>query len=238
MSSLSTCEFIRDDAPWQLTCAEGWLIAHFAQPQRTASWAVINGGLRTTRAVAWHQVHASDLRPPVNAVTWLRDRMAARGVSDAVGLMTSRAVETYAEAQTSYGAWEARCVTTVGLGNALRVGDAPGVQGRIGTINTLLHLSQPVTDSALLEALALVTEARTVAVVESGVLSRMSGQPASGTGTDCIVVCAPVAKKPTPYVGKHTVAGHVLGDAVLRATRQGIERCLKDYAARNTEQTP
>lgn len=215
-------------APWRVHCAQGWLVAHFPTPQRCASWAMVNGGLRDTVDVAWLQVTEAALRPPVDAVRYFQDRLQARRLGAAVGLMTSRAVHTYTQGQATFGAWQAHCLTTVGLGNALRAGDAPGVQGRVGTINTLVHLNQPLTDTALLEALALACEARTVAVLESGVASRMSGAPASGTGTDCIVACAPRGQGGTPYAGKHTQAGHVLGQAVLQATRAGIGRNLRE----------
>lgn len=219
-------------APWQLQRADGWLIAHFDTPQRSASWAMVGGGLTETQDVAWLQVTEADLRPPVNAVSFFQERLGARGLRHAVGLMTSRAVDTFTVGHAAFGAWEAHCLTTVGLGNALRVGDPPGVQGRIGTINTLVHLSAPLSDNALLEALGLACEARTLAVLDAQVPSRMTGELASGTGTDCIVVCAPKATANTAsatYVGKHTQAGHVLGQAVLQATRAGIARNLQGH---------
>ena len=116
-----------------------------------------------------------------------------------------------------------------GLGNALRAGDPPG-PGRVGTINLLCRSSAPLTAEAQLEALALAAEARTLAVREAGVPSTRTGLPASGTGTDCIVIASPRGRAPggVPYAGKHTAIGHAIGAAVLEATRRGVERSRRD----------
>jgi adenosylcobinamide amidohydrolase len=128
-----------------------------------------------------------------------------------------------------HGAFSARCIATVGLGNALRAGDPPG-RATPGTINLLCRLNLALSPEAQLEALALAAEARTLAVREASVASTRSGLPASGTGTDCIVIAAPRAGEPAAYAGKHTAIGHVIGAAVHEATRRGIVRCQRDRA--------
>jgi adenosylcobinamide amidohydrolase len=79
----------------------------------------------------------------------------------------------------------------------------------------------------LVEALAVVVEARTTAVIGAGVRSRRSEGIATGTGTDCVAVLAPEstrepAAQAALYAGKHTAIGHVIGDAVFRATEAAI----------------
>ena len=211
------------DAPLHLDLSQRWLTWHFAEPQRTASWAIVGGGLRTASSVAWHQITDACLRPPVNPVTLLQDRLQERGLGQAVGLLTSCSVAHYAQATVCCGAWTARCVVTVGLGNALRAGDLPGPTGRIGTINLVCQVSHGLTDEASLEALALCAEARTLAVREAHIASTRSGALASGTGTDCIVVASPAAAQPRErYAGKHTGLGHAIGKAVYDATQHGV----------------
>ena len=67
-----------------------------------------------------------------------------------------------------------------------------------------------------------------VAVLEAGIPSTLPGAPqaaATGTGTDSIVIADPLAgAAPTPYCGKHTVFGHLIGSAVLEAVRTGVRR--------------
>jgi adenosylcobinamide amidohydrolase len=151
---------------------------------------------------------------------------------DAVGLLTSRRLDAHVDERCEYAGLRARCVTTVGLGNALRAGDPPGASARIGTINTLCSLSCALSQEALLEALALAAEARALAVREAGVASTRSGLPASGTGTDCIVIAAPDLVDAGRYSGKHTALGHVLGAAVHAATRRGVEQWQREREAR------
>ena len=74
--------------------------------------------------------------------------------------MTSRDLRPYVDLERTYREVSCRCIATVGLGNALRAGDPPGPDGRIGTINVLCRVSVGLTDEGLLEAIALASEAR------------------------------------------------------------------------------
>jgi adenosylcobinamide amidohydrolase len=200
------------------------LTLRFAAPHRTAGWALVGGGLGQADAVAWVGVRNAELGPEVDAAELLRARLAAGGVPQAVGMMTSADLAGFADVERAAGGVSARCVATVGLGNALRAGDPPWDAPRAGTINLLVRLSVPLADGALLETLALAAEARTLAVLEGGVASVRSGRPATGTGTDCIVVAAPLGAPGTEYAGKHTLPGHLVGAAVEAAVRQGVLR--------------
>ena len=209
-----------------------WLIVRFSKEHTLASWAIVGGGLRRTLTVAWHQVSEDELRPPIDARELLTMRLFNAGIADAVGLLTSRTLSSYIDVTKRYGDVEARCIATVGLGNALRAGDPPGSTGRIGTINVLCRLSVPLSTEALLEALALATEARALAVRESSIASTVSGEPASGTGTDCVVIAAPEHGVPARYAGKHTVLGHLIGATVREAIAQGVEDWKRERRAR------
>jgi adenosylcobinamide amidohydrolase len=211
---------------------ERWLVASFSRPVRACSWAIVHGGLVDAEHVAWLEVRDEELRPPVDAVDLLRERLREQALDNAVGLLTSRRVSTYRDVTRESAGISARCLATVGLGNALRAGDPPGVSGRIGTINLLLYLDAALTDVALLEASAIVTEAKAAAVLEAGISSRRSGLPATGTGTDCTVVaCAlPRARsRAASYAGKHTAIGSLVGDATWHAVRDGISAWLSEH---------
>jgi adenosylcobinamide amidohydrolase len=207
------------------------LLVDFTRPQQVVSWAIAGGGLGRTSTVAWLQVSELDLRPPVEPRSYLRRQLRAAGVTDAVGLLTSRDLDTYVDVARSHGSLTARCIATVGLGNALRAGDPPGPSGRIGTINLLCQVSVALTVEALLETLTLAAEARTLAIREADVPSQRSGAPASGTGTDCIVIAAPALGAARPYAGKHTALGHVIGAAVYDAVRSGAAAWQRERTA-------
>jgi adenosylcobinamide amidohydrolase len=205
-----------------------WLTVRLGAPHVVLSWAIVGGGLGRADTIAWREVTETDLRPPVDARSWLRDRMEAAGYGGAVGLLTSRRLLTYVDIEASWGGVSARCIATVGLGNALGVGDPPGPLARIGTINVLARVSVPLAPAALIEAVAIAAEAKTTAVLASGARSTLTGEPATGTGTDCIVVAAPDATDQEPYAGKHTVVGHLIGRTVRDAVARGAEAWLAE----------
>jgi adenosylcobinamide amidohydrolase len=223
-----------------------WLIVRLGAVHRVASWAIHGGGVGRASTVAWLRVADGELRPPVEPRAFLCDRLAAARLDDAVGLLTSADLDRYAEHRASWRDCSARAVVTAGLGNALRVGDPPGPAGRIGTINVLCQLDTPLTDEGLLEAMSIAVEARTAAVLAANLPSRRSGQPSTGTGTDCVVIAAPDRNtspgtkdlgmgtrdmypspgpsSPATYAGKHTALGHVVGAAVEAATAEAVAR--------------
>lgn len=135
----------------------------------------------------------------------------------------------------SVGAW-----CTAGFSNALRAGDRATVMpgqsdgsGRPGTINLIVMANRPMAREALAEAIHIATEARTLAVLDAGVKSVRSGSPATGTGTDCITVAAPILGNPDRtrggateerYCGKHTLLGELIGRAVMQSCARAFRR--------------
>ncbi len=215
-------------AEWTISCEDRWLVVSLRASHVAASWALVGGGIRHAETIAWHRVDERELRPPMDARSLLRRRLAQRRMPGAVGLMTSRRLSAYRDVRCGDTEVNARCIATVGLGNALRIGDPAGPDGRIGTINLLCRVSVPLTPNGLLETLSLAAEARTAAMLLSGVSSRRTGLPATGTGTDCIVVAAPVGRPLHDYAGKHTRVGHAVGAAVEAAVRQGAQHWLAE----------
>jgi adenosylcobinamide amidohydrolase len=204
----------------RLALLDRFLVARLPGPHDVLSWA------------------NRELGPDTDPRALLRERLAVAGIPDAVGLLTSASLAGYTDVERECEGVAVRCVATVGLGNALRAGDPPGIGSTIaaagvGTINLLVRVSAPLAEEALAEALALAAEARALAVLEAGVRSLRSGLPATGTGTDCIVVAAPAASggEPLAYAGKHTAVGYGVGAAVEEAVRTGIEAWRRSSAA-------
>jgi len=158
----------------------------------------------------------------VDPKEFLKRRLAEASIPKAVGLLTSADLDLYADVEKTREGVTVRSIATVGLANALRVGDFPRLPEPVGTINLLCQLSQPLSKEAFWEALSLATEARTAAVLDSGVLGVATGRPATGTGTDCIVIVAPVSGEALDYVGKHTLPGHLIGSSVLEAVSTAL----------------
>jgi len=210
----------------ELTPSRNWLVVRFASRHEVLSSALVGGGRRRTRTVAWHEVRNAELGPSVDPERLFRTRAAQMRLSGAVGMLTSRSLQRYVTAERGSDRIAAQVVATVGLGNALRVGDPPGLEVPAGTINILCRVSEPLSEEAAIETLSLVAEARTLAVIEASVGSIRSGLPSTGTGTDCIVVASPLGRAKIRYAGKHTEAGHVVGAAVTDALRRGVASWL------------
>ncbi len=200
-----------------------WLIVHFPEPQAVLSWAVVRGARNRACRVAWYQVAREELTPSVHPAEFLRQRLEEDSLFEAVGLLTSTNLDRYATAERSAEGVTVSAVATVGMSNALRIGDPIPLSYSVGTINLLCQISMPVSEEALVEALSLATEARTAAVLEAGIKSIESGQPATGTGTDCIVLAAPESPEAVSYAGKHTVIGHLIGTCVGEVIRSGLK---------------
>jgi adenosylcobinamide amidohydrolase len=213
---------ILGDGAVRISLSPRWLVVRFDRIHTVLSSAIIGGGRRKVRDIVWHEVRNDELPLSIDPVTMLRGRLAAIGRPNAAGLLTSCAIGSYVVSECRHGGVSSQVVATVGLGNALRVGDRPGLRRRIGTINILCRVSHPLTEEAQIEALSVVAEARTLAVLEGSVPSRRSGRASTGTGTDCIVIACPPGRRPERYAGKHTALGHVIGKAVLQALRRGV----------------
>jgi len=112
--------------------------------------------------------------------------------------------------------------------SALRAGDRATVEStHAGTINVIVVVNRPLARGAMVEAVQIATEARVLAVLAAGIKSVRSGAPATGTGTDCIAIAAPLrararGARAEPYCGKHTLLGELVGRAVLESCARAI----------------
>jgi adenosylcobinamide amidohydrolase len=202
-----------------------FLVARLGAPHEVLSWAIVGGGRRRADTVVWHGVRNAELPPGVDPVALLEARLREAELGGAVAMMTSRDLAAHHRRDAERDGVRATAVVTAGLSNGMCIGDPAGVEAFVGTINVLCRISAPLTELAMLEALSLVVEARTAAVLEADVPSFCSEARATGTGTDCVTIAAPVAAQgasAAPYAGKHTVIGEVIGRATLGAMREAV----------------
>ncbi|WP_293574190.1 adenosylcobinamide amidohydrolase [Phaeobacter sp.] len=207
-----------------LTLERPWLTFDLGQEMTVLSWAVNRPGLVRAQQILWREVRNRDLPPELDAATWYEAELHQRGAAQAVGFLTSRDVRQFTEARAEVEGITAHVVATVGLSNAERIGHRLDHSGRDwGTINIALQLSEGITDAALIEAMSLVVQARTAAVIDAGLMLR-SGL-ATGTGTDCVAVAAPTGTQ--PYAGLHTA----IGEAIGKATYEAVATACADWMA-------
>lgn len=211
--------------------APPWLVADLGRERRVLSFAPHRPGFRSARHILIRQVRDADLTPDLDAAAWLGEEMARIGHGGDVGMMTSRALRHYRMAE----AGPAACLATVGLGNAERVGRRRMVQpGGYGTINIALLIEGGLTDAAMIEALSIVAEARTAAVIAAGI--ELPTGRATGTGTDCIAVACDAGG--TGFAGLHTALGEAIGAAVHDAVLAGALEWVAEHGTQPAGTVP
>lgn len=187
---------------------------------RMVSSAVLGGGIGARDWVVNAQVPPGYSRR--DPVAHLGSLAAGAGLDGAgVGLMTAASVEDRRFA-TDGGA---EAVVTAGIGvRGWAAAPETGAVGapRPGTINIIVSLPVPLTDAALVNAVATATEAKVQALVELGA-------DASGTPTDAVCVACPAdtpGVTPEPFAGPRSLWGARLARAVHRATRDACADLL------------
>lgn len=165
------------------------------------------------------------------------------------GLMTAASMENASIRTLTYEDFSVTAVVTGGVkGNGGRAGDPANWHGRedkasnaeteevtpektnqseprIGTINILLHIDADLDPGTLARTIVTCTEAKTAVLQELMVPSRYSTGPATGTGTDGVIV---VADADSPVyltnAGKHSKLGELIGRTVKEALREALQK--------------
>lgn len=210
------------EKPYRLETRDRWLVARFDEPWCVLSWAIVNGGWQQTQSVAWLFLRLNEIACVDEPALWMKGQLRAEGLSGAVGFLTTRRAHGWVESGAEDGGCRAWAVGTVGMSNARRAGDAADTLAEHGTINQLVCVSSPLTTEAALEVLALTSEAKALAAVESGVRSGKSRLPCTGTGTDYLALAWPMAGARQQYGGKHTSVGAAAGRAAYELVNEGI----------------
>ncbi|MFF8376027.1 adenosylcobinamide amidohydrolase [Streptomyces sp. NPDC015661] len=193
---------------------------------RMVSSAVLGGGIGERQWVVNAQVPPGYAR--LDPVAHLRELASGAGLAGpGVGLMTAASVADRRHA----GDGGAQAVVTAGIGVrgwAAAPGAGDVAAPRPGTINIIVSLPVPLTDAALVNAVATATEAKVQALVELGA-------DASGTPTDAVCVAAPVPGAGSPgesFAGPRSLWGARLARAAHAATRAACAPLLPPADAR------
>jgi adenosylcobinamide amidohydrolase len=208
--------------PWSASVHERTLVVSFPEAYSVLSWAPLNGGFSLARSILNHQVRTDEYPAEEPAAFLLALAQRLQTPTPVVGLMTGVLMERLAHRVVRRDELFLECFATVGLSNALAVGDPATYEEKPGTINLIVVLNQPLTESALVEATTIVTEAKTQALFTARIKSTRSDTLATGTGTDCVAVACPQGVAASRYCGKHTLLGELLGRVVSEAMAEGL----------------
>ncbi len=201
----------------------------FAQPHRALSCAVLNGGYRHASdflnvRVAKHS--PSPVEDPALTLQRVSDQLHCSGVT--VGMMTAASLKSLRVLCETISGETLAVLVTTGLENARRAGDAAEhhaldvVPTKQGTINLAIVTSVQVADEAMVEMVAVATEAKVAVLHELQIKSPISGRLATGTGTDAIAIFSGHGERQARFAGKHTLLGERLAVMVMHVIRSSV----------------
>lgn len=145
-----------------------------------------------------------------------------------VGMMTAASMKSLRIVTESLEGETVLVALTSGLDNARRAGDIAeyrslnALPGECGTINIAVVATAALADEALVELVTVVTEAKAAVLQELGVCSPVSGQLATGTGTDALAVFSRPGGAAVRYAGKHTLLGERVAQLTMHALRDSL----------------
>ena len=218
------------------------MICSFPSPRLVLSTSLYNGGYLMADAVFNHRlteiVNSEKELPGGNMENYLALVAKDRGLPSAssTGLLTSAKMDCRGYSVIGFKGTVVEIVATAGVDeNAVRAGDAacyyeddgdyqpietspPG-----GTINILAFTNISLPRGAMAKALLGITEAKTAALQELAVMSPLTLNPATGTGTDgMILACDPTS----PVVCTDTGTQSKLGELFCRAAKAAVKQSL------------
>ncbi len=201
------------------------LIWRFAQPLRSISSAIVGGGIGSCDWVLNMTVDPlySRLDPAAHILEVARILMLE---GNGLGLLTAVDVGMH-----TIGRSEGAVVySTVGVRLPVRAfdphealppdkysGSNSGGGAKPGTINLMCFVGQNLSDAALVNAVATVTEAKTQALFDRGV-------PGTGTASDAVCVLCPPNGTEDIFGGPRSYWGARLAAATYYSVVSGIDR--------------
>lgn len=210
--------------PWASFVRQNTLIVAFPEPYRIVSWAPLGGGLVEARTILNHQVNIHETSIPEPDV-FMRNLALRLDVEfPVVGLMTGVLMQRLVRNIIVDGDLIIECFATVGLSNALAVGDLATYGERPGTINLIIAINRPLAIPAMMEAIQIMTEAKVAALFTAQIRSTVSPAFATGTGTDCVAIACPPIGPTYHFCGKHTKLGELIGQVTTDAVGAGIRK--------------
>ena len=207
--------------------------------KRVLSSAPQGGGLTVVSYILNHQVDPNPFANGNRSMVFrdpartLRELAVHMGIhAPTVGLMTAVPMTQVVTARAlADGLW-VECFATVGITNAVRVGEWPpdglddSQSRKPGTINIILITNASLSQAAMVGAVQVVTEAKSCVLRDHDVPSSQSGVAATGTGTDAVVIASSLRRQGPGhlYSGTHTVIGAMIGQVVTSCVVDGLAK--------------
>ena len=197
----------------------------------TVSSAIYNGGFKKVKAILNVQApeEYSDRQLHANPQKLIIDSAKKLGLSESfVGMVTAAAVEKFALVSKKIGDLAVSVIATAvdPAGNTCSHAESAGetikVQKMEGTINIMVVIDGNPTESCLVSTLITATEAKTAALRDLDIRSRYSGDEATGTITDAMIVAETNRGAPIIYAGPPSKLGQLVGYCTRKAVKEAV----------------
>jgi adenosylcobinamide amidohydrolase len=202
----------------------------------TVSSAIYNGGFKNVKALLNVQApeELSDRQLHENPQKFVADSAKKIGLTkNFVGMVTAAAVDKFASVSKGDGDLAVSAIATAvdpegdTCSHAETAGETMTVEEMTGTINIMLVIDGNPTESCLVSTIITATEAKTAALWELGVKSRYSGDVATGTITDAIIVAKTNRGEPIVYGGPASKLGQLVGFCTRKAVKEALMKANK-----------
>jgi iron complex transport system ATP-binding protein len=197
----------------------------------TVSSAIYNGGFKKTKALLNVQApeELGDRKLHENPQKFITESAKKLGISnDFVGMITAAAVDKFALASKKDGDLTVTVTATAvdpegnTCSHAETAGETIKVEEMPGTINIMVIIDGNPTESCLVNTVLTATEAKTAAMWELDIRSRYSGDVATGTITDAIIVAKTNRGEPIVIGGPASKLGQLVGYCTRKAVKESI----------------
>ena len=211
------------------------LILRSKTPLKILSSAVLNGGLQEANCIV--SVHVPeetglDIDDEVHrdAGDFLIEETSKLGIpqDQIVGIMTAAKMKNVDIATRKFEDITITALATAGVHFSATAGDEIASKQsafpfkKWGTINIILLVDANLTDGCMVNTVSTVAEAKTVALRELDVRSRFSGEIATGTVTDSVVIACTKRGSKISYAGTATPIGELIGKSVREAVKNAL----------------
>lgn len=197
----------------------------------TVSSAIYNGGFKKVKAILNVQApeEFSDRLLHADPQKFIIDSAKKFGLSSSfVGMVTAAAVKKFALASKKDDDLAVSVIATAvdpegnTCSHAESAGETIEVEEMTGTINIMVVIDGNPTESCLVGTVITATEAKAAALEELDIRSRYSGDLATGTITDAIIVAKTNRGTPIVYGGPASKLGQLVGYCTRKAVKEAV----------------
>lgn len=187
-------------------------------PLKVLSSAPFNGGLVFSNRIVNLRIPREFYRNPME---YLKEKRRTFGWDEAVCLMTGADLTKAGIVEKQLAGIRVAAVVTASVSNATSVTNGY-VPPEVGTINTIVLVDRKLADGCMVNAVATATEAKCKSLSSLDVRSRSSGEQATGTSSDAVVVASAGKGRELKHAGSATKLGWLVGECVEEAVRKAV----------------